>query len=99
LTTGPIFSYTAGMPSSPAYAFCEPVTASSRSRWHIRLLTEAGRLESGGADTPSLCGRDMAWDLGPADVQSTLSASSPLQHSDYCPACLQAFLSLDAPSL
>jgi len=45
------------------FSFCESVTASSQSRWHIRQLTEAGMKLGGGADTSSLCGRQVAWDL------------------------------------
>lgn len=36
------------------YAFCEHVGASAHSRWHIL---------GGGADTSSLCGVEVAWDL------------------------------------
>ena len=45
------------------YAFCEPDTAGSLSKWHIRKLTDKGLKLSGGADTPSLCGREMSWDI------------------------------------
>lgn len=45
------------------YAFCEPVHASSKAIWHIRELTEVGRKLGGGADTPSLCGLEVARDL------------------------------------
>lgn len=45
------------------YVFCETAMAGPRSKWHIRQLTEQGLKPSGGADTPSLCGRDVAWDL------------------------------------
>jgi len=45
------------------YAFCETVTATPWSRWHIRKLTEKGLKLGGGADTPAICGRMVAWDL------------------------------------
>jgi len=45
------------------YFFCEPVTASSRSRWHIRKVGPKGMMLGGGADTLSLCGRTVAWDI------------------------------------
>lgn len=45
------------------YSYCETVTSSGASPWHIRQLTEAGRKLGGGADTPALCGRVVAWDL------------------------------------
>lgn len=45
------------------YAFCETKHASSGSRWHIRKLTSAGRKQGGGADSRSLCGLEVSWDL------------------------------------
>ena len=46
------------------YSFCESVHASSRSKWHIRRLTEKGPKYGGGIDTKSLCGAVSAgWDL------------------------------------
>ena len=45
------------------YAFCEPVHAIAGGAWHMRKLTEIGPKFGGGADTQSLCGRDMGWDL------------------------------------
>jgi len=45
------------------YSFCETVTASSVSPWHIRELTAVGRKLGGGADTLALCGREVSWDL------------------------------------
>jgi hypothetical protein len=44
------------------YAYCETVTATAISKWHIRKLTEVGKKLSGGADTPALCGRKVCWD-------------------------------------
>jgi hypothetical protein len=46
-----------------SYSFCESAWAGPMSRWHIRPLTSVGRKLGGGADTASLCGRRMAWDL------------------------------------
>jgi len=45
------------------YAFCETVTAASRTPWHIRQLTKAGLKLGGGADTKSLCDRVVCWDI------------------------------------
>lgn len=45
------------------YSFCETVTATGSSPWHIRLLTDVGQKFGGGADTPALCDREVAWDL------------------------------------
>ena len=50
-------------PPKPEYAFCETVHASALSPWHIRKLTEQGKKLGGGADTPSLCGLKVSWDL------------------------------------
>ena len=46
------------------FSFCETAFATGTSPWHIRELSEAGRKLGGGADTPTLCGREAAWDLG-----------------------------------
>lgn len=59
---------------SITHSFCEPVTASPRSRWHIRQLTSAGRKTTGGVDTKSLCGREMAWDLSNPVAQEGLES-------------------------
>jgi hypothetical protein len=51
------------------FSFCESVTASGRSPWHIRALEKDPALKkSGGIDTDSLCGTVRApfgWDLRP----------------------------------
>lgn len=51
------------MSDEPTYYFCETVTAGPVADWHIRKGTEAGPFFGGGADTPALCGRVVAWDL------------------------------------
>lgn len=48
---------------SDTYSFCESLHATGFTRWHIRRLTETGQKFGGGADTDSLCGRKMAWDV------------------------------------
>jgi len=45
------------------FAFCESVTATSTSPWHIRKLTDQGLKTGGGADTKALCGREVSWDV------------------------------------
>ena len=65
------------------YAFCEAATAGPKSKWHIRQLTEVGPKFGGGADTPSLCGREVAWDL---EVDIT---AHHLQHA--CPECAERY--------
>lgn len=41
----------------PGYAFCESVTASSMSPWHIRKVPDGKLRLGGGINTPSLCDR------------------------------------------
>ena len=72
------------MEQSDRYSFCETALAGSASRWHIRRLTAVGRKLGGGADTPSLCGRKVAWDL---DVQLTDYALA----EDCCRLCFQQY--------
>jgi hypothetical protein len=50
-------------PERRLFSFCETVTAGGGSPWHIRPLTERGRMLSGGADTMALCGRKVSWDV------------------------------------
>lgn len=45
------------------FSFCETVTASGTTPWHIRRLTQAGQFLGGGADTLALCGRSVSWDI------------------------------------
>jgi len=45
------------------YSFCENVHADPLSRWHIRKLSDKGRKFGGGADTLSLCEKQVDWDL------------------------------------
>ena len=66
------------------FSFCESLQATSVSPWHIRRLTAAGPKYRGGADTESLCGRKMGWDLE--------TAITPLQLQGHtCVACLKAY--------
>ena len=71
------------MTSAPQYAFCETATAGPRTPWHIRELTAKGLKLGGGADTPSLCGRVVAWDLRVA------IAEYHLKHA--CQGCVEAY--------
>lgn len=68
----------------PEYSFCETATAGSLSRWHIRELTKIGRKTGGGADTPALCGRTVAWDLNAKISDRNLPEA--------CPTCREAYL-------
>lgn len=71
------------------YSFCESVTATSFSPWHIRKLTDAGRKLTGGIDTDSLCERVKAscggWDLRVEITKSQLSGTH------ICKTCLIKF--------
>ena len=67
------------------FSFCETAQASSMSRWHIRRLTHVGKKLGGGADTLSLCGIKVAWDL---NVEITFHH---LQHC--CKTCSEAYRS------
>lgn len=69
------------------YSFCESVTATSMSPWHIRRLTKVGRKLGGGIDTPSLCGRvrkEKGWDL-----ETPINAFHLA--NGCCPECLKLF--------
>lgn len=65
-------------------SFCEPVTASGRSPWHLRWLDAAGPKFGGGVTTPSLCGHvriGFGWDLQVAITEFHLENNT-------CPLCL-----------
>jgi len=64
------------------YAFCESAWAGSRTPWHIRQLTDAGRKPGGGADTKALCGCEVAWDL---------TAEVNLSFDRCCRKCAEAY--------
>lgn len=66
------------------FSFCETATATGTSPWHLRVLSEKGKMLGGGADTPALCGREVCWDL---DVDIT---KHHLTHS--CKACVEKML-------
>lgn len=54
------------------HSYCETWVAGSDSPWHIRILTSVGKKFNGGADTPSLCGREMSWDRAPVVTKKPL---------------------------
>lgn len=71
------------------YSFCEPVTATSNSPWHIRRLTEKGKFLGGGVDTPSLCGRvreRRGWDL-----ETNINSFHLSVENGCCAECLKLF--------
>jgi hypothetical protein len=73
----------------PEYAFCEAVTASGMSPWHIRKVGEALRL-TGGVDTPSLCGH-VKPELGGWDLNVRITEGH-LKHA--CPRCVALYRKL-----
>lgn len=74
------------------YSFCEGVLATSRSKWHIRELTGAGRRLSGGVDTQSLCGRVGSPNLNGWDLKVEITEHH-LEHNT-CPECLRVWQEL-----
>lgn len=73
------------------YSFCEPATATSHSRWHIRELTPVGRKLGGGVDTKSLCGHVVppyGWDLEVGITEHHLTHA--------CPECVAAYRQREA---
>ncbi len=78
-----LFKKTKTTKKIPQFAFCETVFASGSSPWHIRKLTNQGLKLGGGADTKSLCDREMAWDL---KVEIT-----PHHLTHCCHKCAQKF--------
>jgi hypothetical protein len=76
------------------YSFCEPVWASSISRWHIRKVPSGEALKTGGGiTTAGLCGTPSVrtgWDLEvPIDEHH-------LGHA--CPRCVAAYREQTVPT-
>jgi hypothetical protein len=53
---------------------CETMFAVAKP-WHLRKLTAKGYKFGGGADTPALCGRAVAWDVNVPVTKGRLSNS------------------------
>jgi hypothetical protein len=68
--------------STVKYSYCETITASATTPWHIRQLTKKGQMFGGGADTLALCGCKVAWDL--------VSTCANLSH--VCRRCAELFV-------
>ena len=66
------------------YSFCENVHSGPLSRWHIRKLTDKGKKFGGGADTLSLCEKQVHWDLGVGLTKFNLANNA-------CLKCLEKF--------
>lgn len=73
--------------ADPGFSFCESVTATSNSPWHIRKLDGHGKKLGGGITTTSLCALvTRGWDL---DVELT---EHHLKRS--CRRCVAEYLKL-----
>lgn len=70
-----------------AFSFCETTAAIV---WHIRQLGPAGPKYGGGADTPTLCGGQAAWDVQCEINEATLTFR-PGQPGNPCKVCLQRY--------
>ena len=63
---------------------CETATAGPWTPHHLRRLSDSGPKMGGGADTPAFCGRQVAWDVRPADLRDL---APPLY---ICVRCVEA---------
>lgn len=81
-------------------SFCESVTASSRSPWHLRELTDVGQKFGGGIDTASFCeivrpskdGGLGGWDVDVAITLKECERLSRTQPSGLCALCYGTLL-------
>jgi hypothetical protein len=85
------------------FAFCEPVSATATSPWHIRRVGPEGLKLGGGIPTPPLCGRESVirgWDLTSAVTAESVRLGSTPREGDgrvfLCRACTDAYNALDA---
>lgn len=81
---------------TPAYTFCEPVSATATSHHHIRQVGSDGIKPGGGILGAALCGRDVSrgWDLaGEVTVASVGSQPRPGDGRVFvCPPCAEKYL-------
>lgn len=84
-------------PGPTPVAYCEGSWVTSNTPWHIRELTAAGPKPGGGADTSTLCGRDLrgGWDITRPveDAPEVLRLSEHVVngHPVVCPACAAVY--------
>lgn len=80
------------------FAFCEPVTATSMSKWHIRRVGPEGLRFGGGVPIEALCGFDVrrGWDIEAAVTpEFALRLVTPRAGDGnvaLCLACYEAWL-------
>lgn len=79
-------------------AFCEPSSATVRSKEHIRVVGPEGFKYGGGIPTPALCGYDLrhGWDLNVPVHPARFNTAADLNPT--CAACVDAFFALSIPS-
>lgn len=66
--------------ASTGLSYCETIHATGTSPHHIRVLTDEGMKTGGGADTPALCGVDVAWDTSIVASLKELDARIANEH-------------------
>lgn len=82
----------------PTHAFCEPVTATPTSYWHIRDVGEEGLKLGGGVPVAPLCGRDLrhGWDLKSEVTPEAVTTGAQPRPGDgrvfVCPTCAAVYL-------
>ena len=81
----------------PAYAFCEPVSATPTSYEHLRAVGPEGLKLGGGIDGAALCGFDLkhGWDTSTEVTDESVTALATPRSGDnrvfLCPACADAW--------
>lgn len=72
--------------SERVLSFCEPVTATPFSKWHIREVGPEGLKLDGGIPNEPLCGRDLrhGWDL---QLRVDAESLTRLRGDLLCPNC------------
>lgn len=76
-------------PIPGALWLCETFGAGPLAPRHLRPLSAEGTKPGGGADTLSLCGRTVAWDVAPAFPED-LAPDAHARRVGTCAACLTA---------
>jgi hypothetical protein len=79
-------------PKTTGLSYCETAYATGTSPHHIRVLTDEGMKTGGGADTPALCGTDVAWDTSAVASLEQLEARITHEHPSnrVCVPCREA---------
>lgn len=92
-------------PTTPTFAFCEPVHATTESAIHIRHVGEEGLKLGGGIPVAPLCGRESVirgWDLPGAVTPESVHHQSTPRPGDgrifLCRGCTEAYNALPTSS-